>query len=169
MALKSERNVRNPKWAIEFVVEIRDVDTINVLVADDHSLFRHEVVTALERDPGITVVGQADSATTALDRAQELLPTVVLLDINMPGNGLQAARSIAQTCPTSKIVMLTVEDDASTVLAALEAGASGYLLKGMTGDDLVSAIRLVVQGNLMVVPAIAVGMLMGGEKNSGSM
>ncbi|MFQ5924295.1 MAG: response regulator transcription factor [Anaerolineales bacterium] len=135
-------------------------NTISVLVVDDHPLLRHETVAILEREPDITVVGQADSAASSLHRAQELLPTVVLLDVNMPGNGLKAARSIAHACPTSKVVMLTTANDPNTMLAAMEAGACGYLLKGRARNELAGAIRLVAQGDLVVVPAMAIRRLM---------
>ena len=101
-------------------------DSIRVLVADDHPLFRQGVVHALGAEPGLNVVGEASSGEEALRLACELLPDVVLLDISMPGwGGLIAVEKITTACPATTIVMLTVSEDKDKLLAAFKAGARG--------------------------------------------
>ncbi|MBI2321076.1 MAG: response regulator transcription factor, partial [Chloroflexi bacterium] len=107
-------------------------DAISVIVADDHPLFLEGVVHSLRTADDIAVVGQAADAAGALRLAREHLADVVLLDIAMPGSGLQAARDIATACPATKIVMLTVSEDEDDLLSALKAGASVYVLKGVS-------------------------------------
>ncbi|MFQ5856843.1 MAG: response regulator [Anaerolineae bacterium] len=136
------------------------MDKIRVLVVDDHPLFRQGVVTTLEQEPNMVVVGQAGDAAGAIAQAQDLLPDVVLLDITMPGgDGLQAARAIARDCPVSKIVMLTVAEDEDALLASLKAGARGYLLKGVSAHELAEGIRAVHRGEVVIAPAMAASLL----------
>ncbi|MBI4504621.1 MAG: response regulator transcription factor [Chloroflexi bacterium] len=130
-------------------------DAISVIVADDHPLFLEGVVHSLRTADDIAVVGQAADAAGALRLAREHLADVVLLDIAMPGSGLQAARDIATACPATKIVMLTVSEDEDDLLSALKAGASGYVLKGVSARDLASVVRAVHRGEVYVAPALA--------------
>ena len=130
-------------------------DAIRTIVADDHPLFRDGVVSSLRASGGFVVVGEAPDAETALELAREHLPDLVLLDIAMTGGGLNAARDIATACPATKIVMLTVSEDEDDLLAAMKAGASGYILKGVTSRDLVSALRHVLDGEVYVTPTLA--------------
>ena len=134
-------------------------DSIRVMVADDHPLFLEGVITALRSSENVTVVGQATDAADAVRVAREQMPDIALLDISMPGGGLQAARDIATACPATKIVMLTVSEDEDDVLAALKAGASGYLLKGVSPRELITVIRTVCAGEVYVAPAQASRML----------
>jgi DNA-binding NarL/FixJ family response regulator len=123
------------------------VPSIRVLLVDDHAMFRSGVVSLLRNRPNIEVVGEADSGERALALAVRLKPDVVVLDISMlKGSGLDAARRIKIEAPTSKILMLTVSDAASDLIQALDAGASGYLLKSAVPDELVSALSDVVNG-----------------------
>src|SRR5438445_12861300 len=110
-------------------------DVIRVIVADDHPLFRDGVVNSLRAAGDITIEGEASSADEALQLAREYLPDIALLDITMPGGGITAAREIAQACPATKIIMLTVSEDEDDLLGALKAGASGYVLKGVSARD----------------------------------
>ena len=112
-------------------------DAIRVAVADDHPMFRAGVVASLREVEGIEVVGEADDAASALALARAELPDVIILDIAMPGGGLAAAREIATACPATRIVMLTVSEDEDDLLAAVKAGASGYVLKGAGAGELV--------------------------------
>ncbi len=128
---------------------------IRVVVADDHPLFRQGVVFSLEASGDVTVVGQAADAASTLAVVQEHVPDVALLDVTMPGGGLQAAASIATACPATRIVMLTVSEDEDDLMAALKAGASGYVLKGVSADELVRVLRSVAQGEVYVAPALA--------------
>jgi len=134
-------------------------EPIRVSVADDHPMFRAGVVASLQAEEDIEVVGAAGDAGSALALAQSELPDVIVLDIAMPGGGLEAARMIAVSCPATRIVMLTVSEDEDDVLAAMKAGASGYVLKGAGGSELAAVIRSVHAGEVYVAPALAWGLL----------
>jgi DNA-binding NarL/FixJ family response regulator len=135
-------------------------DVINILVVDDHPLFRQGVVNSLEMDPGFKVVAQADSGEEALALAQKLLPDLVLLDIGMRGwSGILTAEKIATACPATVIVMLTGSDDKDKLLAALKAGARAYVLKGVSARELAVIVRSAVAGDVYVSPSIAAEML----------
>ena len=135
-------------------------DAIGVLVVDDHPLFRAGVVHALSAQPGIAVVGEADSGEEALRLARERLPDVVLLDISMPGwDGLMTAERIATACPASAIVVLTASEDHDRLLGAFKAGARGYVLKGVGVQELARVIRGAVSGEVYVSPPLAAEML----------
>lgn len=133
----------------------RVTDTIRVIVADDHPLFRQGVVATLQQAGDLEVVAQAADAPGAVRAAQEYLPDIAVLDVTMPGNGLDAARDIAQACPATRIVMLTVSEYEDDVMAAFKAGGSGYVLKGASGQDLVHVIRAVARGEVYVAPSLA--------------
>ncbi len=135
-------------------------DSIDILVVDDHPLFRQGVVHSLEMDPGFKVVGETASGEEALGLARSLLPDVVLLDVSMPGwNGIVTAEKIAMACPATVIVMLTGSDDKDKLLAAFKAGARGYVLKGVSAKELASVVRSAVAGEVYVSPSIAAEML----------
>ena len=131
-------------------------DQIRVIVADDHPLFRGGVINSLRDTPGITVVGEAESGDQALHLARELLPDVVLLDIAMPGkSGIATVAELATACPATRVVMLTVSEREDDLLTALKAGASGYVLKGVSARELVEVVRMVAQGEVYVSPMLA--------------
>lgn len=135
-------------------------DSINILVVDDHPLFRQGVVNSLAMDPEFKVVAETDSGQEALALARKLLPDVVLLDISMPGwSGIVTAEKIAMACPATVIVMLTGSDDKDKLLAALKAGARAYVLKGVSAKELASVVRSAVAGEVYVSPSIAAEML----------
>jgi DNA-binding NarL/FixJ family response regulator len=135
-------------------------EPIEVLVVDDHPLFRQGVVHALGNEPGFVVAGEAASGEEALKLAQELLPDIVLLDISMPGwNGLTAAERIATACPASVIVMLTASEDPDKLLAAFKAGARAYVLKGVSVQELARVMRAAAAGEAYVSPSVASEML----------
>lgn len=135
-------------------------DSISILVVDDHPLFRQGVVHSLEVEPGFKVVAETSSGEEALELARTLLPDLVLLDISMPGwNGITTAEKISMACPATAIVMLTVSDDKDKLLAALKAGARGYVLKGVSGKELAHVVRSAVAGEVYVSPSIAAEML----------
>jgi two-component system nitrate/nitrite response regulator NarL len=134
-------------------------EPIRVVVADDHPMFRAGVVAALGSADDIVVLDQAADADGALRLAREHLPDVVLLDITMPGGGLNAARDITVACPATRVVMLTVSEDEDDLLAAMKAGASGYVLKGAGATELLGVVRTVAAGDVYVAPALAWGML----------
>ena len=135
-------------------------DSIRVLVADDHPLFRQGVVHALGQEPGLKVVGEASSGEEALKLACELLPDVVLLDISMPGwGGLVAVEKITTACPAATIVMLTVSEDKDKLLAAFKAGARAYVLKGVSARELAAVLHSALGGEVYVSPSLASEML----------
>jgi DNA-binding NarL/FixJ family response regulator len=135
-------------------------DRISILVVDDHPLFRQGVVHSLEIEPELSVVGETSSGEEALELAQKLLPDLVLLDVSMPGwDGITTAQKISSACPATAIVMLTVSDDKDKLLAALKAGARGYVLKGVSGKELAQVVRSAVAGEVYVSPTIAAEML----------
>jgi DNA-binding NarL/FixJ family response regulator len=134
-------------------------DAIRIVVADDHPMFRAGVVASLGTAPDLDVVAQADDGRAALTYARDLLPDIALLDINMPGGGLETARAITAACPATRVVMLTVSEDEDDLLAAMKAGASGYVLKGAGASELIGVLRSVHAGEVYVAPALAWGML----------
>lgn len=135
-------------------------ESIGVLVVDDHPLFRKGVVHALGGEPGIEVIGEAAGGEEALRLAQELLPDIVLLDVSMPGwDGLVTAERIATACPATAIVMLSASDDQDKLLQAFKAGARGYVLKGVSVQELARVIRGAVAGEVQVSPSLAAEML----------
>lgn len=123
-----------------------------VVVVDDHSLFRVGVVQTLNLDDEIDVVGEGASAAEALELAVRLRPDVVLLDITMPGNGIEAARTLLELDKAPKVMMLTVSEDDDDIMRALETGAVGYVLKGVKANDLIAAVKSVATGDAFVSP-----------------
>jgi DNA-binding NarL/FixJ family response regulator len=141
-------------------------DSIRVVVADDHPLFREGVVHSLTSKAGISVVGQAQTGEEALRLTRELLPDVLLLDIAMPGQGgLSTVSQVALSCPVTRVVMLTVSENEDDLLAAFKAGARGYLLKGISARELATAVRAIAGGEVWISPVLAVRMLaeLGGD------
>lgn len=128
-----------------------DARRIRILVVDDHTLFRRGIMALLAREPRFEVVGDAADAGEAQRRAQQLLPDVILLDNHLPGvRGIDALPALRQCAPLARILMLTVSEDEADLAAALRAGASGYLLKTMDGDDLARAIQRAMAGASVV-------------------
>jgi DNA-binding NarL/FixJ family response regulator len=118
-----------------------------MLVVDDHALFRKGVVSLLTSLPDVEVVGEAGDGQEALDKARELMPDIILMDIQMPGwDGLEATRRIKREMPATKIVMLTVSADDAHLFEAIKNGAQGYLLKDIEPEELVKLLRGVYRG-----------------------
>lgn len=128
-------------------------------IADDHPMFRAGVVMSLREEDGIVIVGEAADAGSALALARREMPDVMILDIAMPGGGLEAVGPISSACPATRIVMLTVSENEDDLLAAVKAGASGYVLKGAGGTELARVIRSIHAGDVYVAPALAWSML----------
>jgi DNA-binding NarL/FixJ family response regulator len=132
------------------------VTSLRVLVADDHPLFRAGLTTALRLSDAIEIVGEASSGAEAVAAAVELHPDVVLMDIHMPDlDGIEATRQIIACHPDTGILVLTMLEDDESVLAAMRAGARGYLLKGADADEIVRAIDAVGRGEAMLGPSVA--------------
>ena len=105
------------------------------------------------------VVAEAENAGDVIELVVDHLPDIALLDINMPGDGLHAARQIALRCPVVRVVMLTVAEDEYIVNAALRAGALGYISKGVSGPELVRVVNAVHQGEAYITPSLATSLL----------
>ena len=134
-------------------------NNIRVVVVDDHPLFRDGTTRTLNSCAEIEVVAEGESAEAAIQLAQDHLPDIILLDISMPGGGIEAARVISRTCPVVKIAMLTVSEREDDVMKSLEAGARGYILKGVGGRDLIEIVTGVHNGDSYVSPGLAARML----------
>ena len=135
-------------------------DPIRILLADDHPMFREGVAHSLGSEPDLEVIAQTASGEEAVELAQRLIPDVVLLDITMPGiGGIAAAARIAASVPDMRILMLTVSEDKDNLLAALKAGAHGYVLKGAAASELRAIVRRVAGGEAFVTPALATRLL----------
>lgn len=131
-------------------------DTLRVLIVDDQSLFRRGLQIVLEDESDIEVVGQAADGNEAVEKAQELMPDVVLMDVRMPRrSGIEATQQIKDLLPHVKILMLTISDEEADLYEAIRAGASGYLLKEISVDEVADAIRSVSQGQSRISPSMA--------------
>ncbi len=129
--------------------------TIRVLIVDDQELVRVGFRLILEREPDIDVVGEASNGVVALQRVTELAPDVVLMDIRMPVlDGVEATRRLSAAGELPRVVILTTFDLDDLVFAALEAGASGFLLKDVKADVLADAVRTVHRGEALLTPSI---------------
>lgn len=129
------------------------MNTIRVLLVDDHTLFRSGIRSLLARQPGFEVVGEAGDGLEGVKRAKSLQPDVVLLDLHMRGtSGLEAVRLIVEEVPGTQVLLLTVSEDAEDLLEALRGGASGYLLKNIETEALVDAIRRAADGESVISP-----------------
>ncbi len=134
-------------------------EKIRIVLIDDHPLFREGVAFTLRREPDFEVVGQGESLDQALSLVAGLSPNVLLLDINIPGGGIQAAGKVAAAHPDTRIIMLTASSDDDDLVAALKAGAHGYILKGVAARELISIVRSVWAGEGYVTPALAASLL----------
>jgi two-component system nitrate/nitrite response regulator NarL len=134
-------------------------DMIQVVVVDDHELLRQGVAHTLRDEQDIEVVGEGETAEDAIRLACELLPDLILLDITMPGGGLEAVKAVAEACPVTKIVVLTVSEEEDHVLTALRSGANAYVLKGVPARELIRVLRAVMAGEGYVTPTLAATLL----------
>ena len=131
-------------------------DGIRVLICDDHALFRRGLIMVLESEDGIEVVAEAEDGEEAVRKAEETAPDVVLMDVRMPKmSGIEATRAIAESVPTTKILMLTVSDEEEDLYEAVKAGATGYLLKEISIEEVANAIRAVITGQSLISPSMA--------------
>jgi len=136
-------------------VSINVSNSVSIVWADDHPLFREGVARTLAAEDDFDVVGEASDADEAVVMVKNLLPDIVILDISMPGSGIEAARQISRSCPVVKIIMLTVSEQDDDVVSALQVGARGYILKGIGGKELVRIVRTIHQGESYVSPDLA--------------
>ncbi len=130
--------------------------TINILIVDDHTILRQGLRALLESDEKIKVVGEAETGRCALRLARELTPDIVLMDIAMPAlNGLESTRQLIKEFPKIKVIAFSSYSDDIYVTEAIEAGASGYLIKQAAANELVAALKEVQRGNAVFSPVIA--------------
>jgi DNA-binding NarL/FixJ family response regulator len=136
------------------------MDTIRVLIADDHQLFRDGLKALLLSAPDTEVLGEAATGKEAIQLAAESQPDVILMDLQMPDmDGIEATRHIVRTNPRINVLMVTMFEDDSSVFAAMRAGARGYVLKGAKHDEMLRAIRAVSSGEAIFSPSIAARMM----------
>ena len=127
---------------------------IKVVLADDHAIVREGTRELIQREPDLEVIGEASDGAEAVALAEKLAPDVVIMDISMPGvNGIEATRLIKKVRPTTAVLILTAYDSEQYIMAILEAGAAGYLLKSVRGQELIEAIRSVFAGESVLQPA----------------
>lgn len=139
--------------------------SLKVLLVDDHKLFRSGVRALLARQADIEVVGEAADGLDGVKQARQLQPDIVLLDLHMPGvSGREIVRTLIEELPGTRVLMLTVSEDAEDLLDTLRAGAAGYLLKNIDADYFVDAIRRAAAGESVVSPEMT-GKLVAGLKH----
>jgi two-component system response regulator DevR len=128
---------------------------VRILIADDHEVVRIGLAALLDRQPGFRVVAEASSGDEAVRLARRDRPDVVVMDIRMPdGSGIEACRTITAELPETPVIMLTSYADADALFAAIDAGASGYVLKRVGSTELVDAVRTVAAGGSLLDPAV---------------
>ena len=155
--IRAYRRSRSRRNLLSMAAEV-----IRVLVVDDHALHRDGIRQILGQQPGIEVVGEAESAERALVLINQLNPSVVLMDIRLPGmNGIDATRRIHRDHPGTRVLVVTAYDDDEYVRSALEAGASGHLSKAAPGRELVEAVRAVATGGTVIDPVALTHLLAG--------
>lgn len=134
--------------------------SINIVVIDDHPLLREGVSSTLQAVNEFEVVGEGENYADALRLVHEAMPDIILLDISMPGGGVEAARDIHDALPAIKIIMLTASEDEKDVMSALQAGANAYILKGIGGRDLADIVNKVSSGESFITPGLATNLLL---------
>lgn len=128
---------------------------VNILLIDDHKIFREGVKRVVEMVDNFRVIGEGANGEEAIELVEKLKPDVVLLDINMPDmNGVEATEEILRVSPQSKLIILSIHDEEAYVYKALQQGASGYLLKEMDVDSLIEALKVVSEGGAYVHPKV---------------
>ena len=129
---------------------------LRIFLADDHVVVREGIKRLIDSQPDLELVGEAGDGQETLDKVSELQPAVVMMDISMPRmNGMEATRLLKAKCPTTKVLALTVHEDEAYVRECLRAGASGYLLKRATTEELLRAIRVVGSGDTYIDARVA--------------
>ena len=138
------------------MIKIKTKKQITVLLADDHAVVREGLRVLLEQSADIRVVAEAANGREAVQLAHELKPNIVLMDITMRElNGVDATRLVCEKCPATRVVMLSMHSNSEHVFRALEAGATGFVLKESAGEEVAMAVRAVHAGQSYFSPAIA--------------
>jgi two-component system, NarL family, nitrate/nitrite response regulator NarL len=147
---------------MEAAINVRNAASLNsirIAIIDDHPIYREGTAAALAGAAGIEVVGQGATAADAEAIARERTPDVMLLDLQLPGGGVNAAANIACACPKVRIVALTASEDEEDVTSAFKAGVRGYILKGSSGHEVIETVRAVYRGDCYVAPTLAARLL----------
>lgn len=143
-------------------MRVRMSKKVKVLIAEDHTIVREGLKALLGSDPDLEICGEADNGKDAIKLVQGLNPDIVLMDLSMPRiHGLEAIREIRKTNPATKILVLTVHDDEEYISATLRSGASGYVLKNDSYNELLSSIKTVLSGKPYLSPAISQTIIQG--------
>jgi NarL family two-component system response regulator LiaR len=133
---------------------------LSVLLVDDHAVVRQGLASLLETTPDFGVIGEAADGARGIELARSLAPDIVVIDLLMPGvDGVTAIRSILTASPATSVVVLTSVEDEDLALSAIEAGAHAYLLKSMSGDELLAGMRRISLGQVVIHPLIAHSLL----------
>ncbi|MDP6823433.1 MAG: response regulator transcription factor [Dehalococcoidia bacterium] len=136
------------------------MEEIRLLIVDDHMVVRDGLVAMLQREPDLAVAGEARNGREAVDKARELNPDVILMDLRMPElDGVGAMREIREENPDARFLVLTTYDTDEMIFDALDVGAKGYLLKDTSREELFRAVRAVHKGESLIQPAIAAKVL----------
>ena len=136
------------------------MDIVKVLVVDDHTLFRRGIAAVLANQESLKVVGEATDGLEAIEKAKEIVPDVILMDLNMPRcSGLEAIQALQAEMPQINILVLTVSEMETDLFAAVKFGATGYLLKKAEPEELVHAIISIAEGGVIVSPLMATKLL----------
>jgi len=136
------------------------MDTVRVLVVDDHTLFRRGIAAVLANQESLEVVGEALDGLEAIEKTKEIAPDVVLMDLNMPRcSGLEAIQALQIEMPEVNVLVLTVSDKEADLFAAVKFGARGYILKNTEPEELIHAILHIAQGGVIVSPLMATKLL----------
>jgi DNA-binding NarL/FixJ family response regulator len=126
-------------------------DRTTILIVDDHALFRVGIANILGREPDFDVVGEADDSRSAVDRALETSPDIILMDLSLPApGGIETTQRIKRELPSTGIIVLAVSEDEDALFDAIKAGAAAFILKDVGPDDLVTIIRRVVSGEYLI-------------------
>jgi two-component system, NarL family, nitrate/nitrite response regulator NarL len=143
-----------------------DVSRISIAIVDDHPILRHGLAAVLRNEPRFRLVAEGGGASEALQIAQLHRPDIMILDLNIPGGGIEALKQIAIEFPSVRCIILTVCDSADTAISALNAGAQGYILKGVSAVDLKSAILTVFNNESFVSPEFATKLLIAAQNET---
>jgi DNA-binding NarL/FixJ family response regulator len=142
------------------------MNALRIFLADDHTVMREGLKSLVNAQADMDVVGEADNGRTALQKARELQPDVVIMDVSMPElNGIKVTEHLKRTCQKTKVLVLTAHDESGYLRQLLQVGASGYVLKKAAADELINAIRVVATGGVYLDPTLA-GKVVGGYVGS---
>lgn len=131
------------------------MEKLRILIADDHPLFRRGLRALLAGQGDLEVVGEAATSVETVEQASALLPDVILMDLNMPGGGIEATRSVTRAYPSVRVLVVTMYKDDASVFTALRAGARGYVLKDADEEEMLRAVRAVGWGEAIFSPGVA--------------